>query len=160
MIARPLAIVERAAIFQQARLSIALDGLGAQDFGQTPFVLAAPPLHLPQTILGHDVALREEQIVDVLRVDVRNAPQVTDHIDRLPQARDSQVAVNPGQRLPREYPDIRRRLAGRSRSGDVAAARGEEGCGNDSCAGEHDSKHHRNLPRYAAEPPDPGVDRN
>src|SRR5256885_11887207 len=51
-------------------------GRGAEHFGEPSLGLAAPHLHLPQPILGRDVALREEDIVRGLRVDVRDAPSV------------------------------------------------------------------------------------
>src|SRR5262249_27233034 len=68
-----------------------------------------PHLELPHPVLPHDVALREEQIVDVLRVDVRDAPGVADHLDRVAKARHGEIAVDLRQRLPRERLQVARR---------------------------------------------------
>ena len=59
---------------------------------------AAPHLHLPEPVLRHDVALGEEQVIVVLRIDVRDAGLVSQYLDRFPQPRDRQFAVDLSQR--------------------------------------------------------------
>ena len=90
VIAGPLRVVERAAILQQPRRAIARHSAPARAISAIrPSRRAPPHLHLPQPVLRHDVALREEQVVDGLRVDVRHAPLVT---------YDFNVLVQPGNR--------------------------------------------------------------
>ena len=67
---------------QQPRELVAGHVLRAEHFGQPPLAVAPPHLELPHPILGDDEALREEEIRGGLRVDVRNAPGVAQHLDR------------------------------------------------------------------------------
>jgi hypothetical protein len=73
VIAGPLRVVERSAVSQQPRGPIAGHRSGAGDLRHPSFRRAAPHLHLPQPVLRHDVALREEEVVGGLRRDVRHA---------------------------------------------------------------------------------------
>jgi hypothetical protein len=64
--------------------------------------IPAPPVHLPQAVLGHDVTLGEEQIRCVLRVDVGDTPFVAHDLDWLIKAGDFQLAVDRCERRSRQ----------------------------------------------------------
>ena len=59
---------------------------------------ASPHLHLPEPVLGHHVSLRQEEIVVVLSVDVRDSPLVSDDLDRFPQAGNVQLSTDLSER--------------------------------------------------------------
>src|SRR5579859_8162146 len=54
-----------AAIAQPARVRVARYGLRSEDLGEPSLPGAFPKLHLKQPVLGHDEALRKEEIVAV-----------------------------------------------------------------------------------------------
>ncbi len=116
VIAGPLDVVERPAVFQQPRGPIAGDSVGPGDLGEATLGRPTPDLHLPQPVLRHDVALGEEEIIGGLRGDVRHAPRVADNLDGRVQPGDLQVAVNLRERRLRQRPDIRCRLRGKCRT--------------------------------------------
>ena len=97
VVAGPLGLVERPPEHHQPGAPVVVEGLGTEDLGEPPLAPAAPHLHLPQPVLGHDVALREEQVVVVLRVDVGHPPLVADHLDRRLQAGHGELAVDGGE---------------------------------------------------------------
>jgi hypothetical protein len=66
----------------------------AGDFRHATLRRAPPHLHLPQPVLRHDVALREEQIVGGLRRDVRHAPCVAHDLDRRVQPGGADLPVD------------------------------------------------------------------
>ena len=92
-----LGVVERAAEHEQARDAVVLQGLRAQHFAQPP--LAGPPvhLHLPETVLGLDEALREEEVVEARGIDVGDAPGVAQHFDLAREPRNFDAAIDLGQ---------------------------------------------------------------
>ncbi len=98
VITRPFTIVHRASVPEQPGLTVAPDRLRAEDLGHAAFLVAAPQLHLPQPVLRHDVPLRKKQVVRVLRVDVRNAPSVANHLHRLAQSLQALLPIKRGQR--------------------------------------------------------------
>ena len=96
---------------------------GPSDLRQASFGRAPPHLHLPEPILRHDVALREERVVDRGRRDVGNSPLVAQHLDVAAQAGDldgrRRSARAPSARdrpaTAAAAPSPRRRPRGRSR---------------------------------------------
>ena len=70
-----------AAEFEQSGELVPIDVLGPQHLGELAFPVAPPHLQLPHSVLGHREALREEQILRVLGINVRNAPRVAPHLD-------------------------------------------------------------------------------
>ena len=91
---------------------IALQLAPAEDLGHRAGGLPPPHLELEQPILGRGVALREEQVGFVLRVDVVDAPAIADDLDRLRQARHLQRG--------RAGACAERRVRARRRSDDAA----------------------------------------
>ena len=85
---------------------------GAENFGEAP--VADPPLelHLPQPILGVDVAEAEERVAFRGREDVRDRVRVADDLDRRRDARDRDDAVEGRQRAPRDRVDGNERHGG------------------------------------------------
>src|SRR5690606_40990054 len=73
----------------------------AKVLGQAACADAPPELHLPEAILGVDVALREEEVVRVLRVDVGHAVRVAENFNRGGQAGHADRAALSGVGLPR-----------------------------------------------------------
>ena len=76
--------------------------LRPHDLGERTFVGAAVHLHLPEPILCLHESLREEEVVYVLRVDVRYSPPVADDLDRIAKPPQRDAAVDPGERGARE----------------------------------------------------------
>src|SRR4030095_14408162 len=91
VIAGPLLVVERAAEHQQPCLAVAIGRARTEAFGEPSLALAPPQRELPEAFLPHHVARREEEVIYVLRVDVRHAPLVANHLDRLADAADDDV---------------------------------------------------------------------
>ncbi len=118
----------------QARADVALQRLGSEDLGDGAGGLPAPDLELEQAVARRRVALREEQIRLVLRVDVIDAPTVAQHFDRGREPADPQ-GVGGGCRR-------RRRAASRLL---VPAGAGRRHA-------EHDGQHHAQW-RRAGLPP-------
>ena len=82
--------VEIAAEHVQPRADVALHFPRPENLGDRPGCLAPPQFELEQPVLRGGVALREEQVRLVLRVDVVDAPPVAQDLDRLRQARHVQ----------------------------------------------------------------------
>ena len=112
VIARPLGFVEGSPEPHQPGAAVVVERLRTEDLRQPPLAPAAPHLHLPQPVLRHDVALCEEQVVVVPRVDVGHAPLVADHLDRLLQAGHREFPVDGGERAAGEL--VERRLRARA----------------------------------------------
>ena len=91
-------LVPVAAEGEQAREAIAGDVVGPEHLGQLALAVAAPHLELPHPVLRHGEALGEEQVVGVLRVDVRDAVLVAQHLHRLAHAAGDDRALVLGQR--------------------------------------------------------------
>lgn len=72
MVAGPLAVIPRTTVLQQSRKAIVGDNQGPEDFRQLPAPRPPVHVHLPKPILRLDEALGEEEILEVLRVDVRH----------------------------------------------------------------------------------------
>jgi hypothetical protein len=105
--------VQIAAEHVQARADVALQLRPTEDLGRGAGGLTTPHLELEEPIARGGVALREEQIVLVLRVDVIDAPMIPDDIDRLVDTDRDNVARGGG---PGGGSDRRRR---QSQSDDV-----------------------------------------
>ena len=97
VVAGPLPVVEGAAIHHEPRPGVVVEGLGAEDLREAAFPPPPPKFHLPQAVLGHDVALGEEEVIRVLRVDMRNAVPVADHLDGLLQPFQGQYPLDLGE---------------------------------------------------------------
>jgi hypothetical protein len=107
VVAGELGVVPRALILNQPEETIVADRLRADDLGQAPAVVAPPQLHLPQTILGLHIALREEQVVCALGVDVGHAPAIADDVDRVAKPRNHELPVDLAQRRLRQLDEAR-----------------------------------------------------
>ena len=83
-----------AAVTDQARNTVPFDHRGAEDFGQLTRACAAPDLHLIQAVLRRDETLGEEQVLHRLRIDVRDAPAVAEHLNGLAQAIEPNGALD------------------------------------------------------------------
>src|SRR4030095_15828833 len=90
-VTRPLA-VDVAAELEASRHRIALDEIPAEDLRQPALNRAPPEIHLKEAILGLHEPLREEQIVLILRGNVRHAPAVADDADGSRQALERNAA--------------------------------------------------------------------
>ena len=66
----------------------------AHDFGEPSLVGTPVHVHLPESVLRLHVSLREEQVVDVPRVDVRHAPSVANDLDAVAQAAERDASVD------------------------------------------------------------------
>ena len=80
-VARPLGI-EIAAILHPPGHEVARHEIRSQHFGQASLARAAPQVHLEQTVLRLDKALREEEIVAIAGVNVRHARAIADDANR------------------------------------------------------------------------------
>ena len=98
VIARPLGLVPRAAEHHLPGAEVVVERLRSEDLGEAPLVPAPPHFHLPEPVLGHHVPLRQEEVVVVLSVDVRDSPLISDDLDRFPQAGDVQLSTDLSQR--------------------------------------------------------------
>jgi hypothetical protein len=76
-------LIEVAAEHVQARAAIAPQLAAAEHFSDGAGGLPPPDLELEQAIARRGVALREEQVGFVLRVDVVDAPAVAEDFHRL-----------------------------------------------------------------------------
>jgi hypothetical protein len=74
MIARPFRIIVRSAKLQQPDQAIVLVCRRPNDFGNTAFAHPPPHFHLPQTVLRGNESLSKEQVIEILRIDMRYAP--------------------------------------------------------------------------------------
>src|SRR5690606_36002166 len=71
------------AVHEEARPAVALELSRAEYLGHGSRGLAAPELELEQPVVRRVVALREEEVVLVSGVDVRDPPPVADYLDGL-----------------------------------------------------------------------------
>lgn len=79
-------LVEIAAKEEEAIADVAVEFVGAEDFGDGTGGLAAPDFELEETIPRDVVALGEEEVVFVFRVDVGDAPVILEDFDGLGEA--------------------------------------------------------------------------
>jgi len=84
---------------RQPGTRVVVERFRPEGFSQAAFSPAAPDLELPQPVLRHHVPLREEQVVVIPRVDVRNALLVADDLDRLLEPGQLQFAIYLRERL-------------------------------------------------------------
>ena len=94
VVAGVLGVVERAAELEQPRDAVVMERLLPKHLAQPP--LARPPVHfhLPETVLGLDEALGEEEVVEVGGVDVGHPPGVAQHFDFALESGDLDAAVD------------------------------------------------------------------
>jgi hypothetical protein len=78
---------------------------GAENLGELAASDSTEEIHLPQTVLGHDVALSFDHVFHGICADVRDAPVVALDDDVLLEARESDGAVEPGKRAIDEPPE-------------------------------------------------------
>ena len=86
-----------AAIREQAGERVACNVVGASDFGEPALRDPPPHFHLPQPVLRGDEPLREEKVVDRLRIHVGNPPPVAEDFDGPLDPRESDLPVDLGQ---------------------------------------------------------------
>jgi hypothetical protein len=79
-------LVEIAAKEEEAIADVAFEFAGAEDFGDGAGGLAAPDFELKEAVARDVVALGEEEVVFVFRVDVGDAPVVLADFDGLSEA--------------------------------------------------------------------------
>ena len=84
VVARPLRVVHRSPVHHQPRSKVIVKRRGPEDLREPSLAPPAPHLQLPQPVLGHDVSLREKEVLGVLGIDVRHAPRVPHDLDLLP----------------------------------------------------------------------------
>jgi len=90
--------IRAAAVFQQASLAVSRQRRRSEHFGEASFRAAPPHFHLPQAVLRHHEALREEQVFGC-RSTSSICPEdrlflAEDHLmKRVGQARDPGVCV-------------------------------------------------------------------
>jgi len=78
---------------EDALFAIVLDERGAEDFGEGAGAVAAEGVHLEEAVGGSDVALGEEQVVEIGGVDGGNVLRVAGDGDGRGEARDGDAAV-------------------------------------------------------------------
>ncbi len=105
-----------ATIREQTGERVACNVVGACDFGEPSLRDPPPHFHLPQPILGGDEPLREEKIVDRLRVHMGNPPPVAEDFDGPQDPRESYLPVYLGQGRLGARPQIGR-ISGTQRTG-------------------------------------------
>src|SRR5688572_25557015 len=89
VVARPLAVVPWPAEPDVPCDPVALQVVGSHDLGELSLVRAPVHVHLPEPVLGLDKPLREEEVLQVGGVDVRDAPGIPD---------DFHTFIEPGKR--------------------------------------------------------------
>jgi len=67
----------RPAKAEGAKLLVDIQGRRTEDLGELAASYSAQQIHLPQTVLGHDIALRFDHIFYGTRADMRNAPTIS-----------------------------------------------------------------------------------
>jgi len=77
-----------APVKEKPRRPVLLDEARAELFGHLAFAATAPQVQLPQSVARGGKPLREEQVMLVLRIDVRHAVLVAQDFHRLAQSRD------------------------------------------------------------------------
>jgi len=83
-----------------AQKTVGIQGAWAQDCAQGPAGDPAVELHLPEPILGVDIALGEKEIMLVLRKDMGHSPLVPDHLYWCREPGDGDGALDLGPRPP------------------------------------------------------------
>ena len=85
VVAAELLVRPRATVAKEPGQAVVGEGFGAHDLGQT--TLPGPPvhLHLPESVLGLDEPLGEEEVVQVPCIDVGDTPRVPEDLHRLPK---------------------------------------------------------------------------
>jgi len=78
---------------EDALQAVVLQHGAAKDGGELARCVAAQQIHLPKAVLGGDVALREDQVVHRVGVDVRHAASVAGHRYRRGEAMDGERAI-------------------------------------------------------------------
>ena len=78
---------------EDALLAVVLDEGGAEDFGEGTGAVAAEGVHLEEAVGGGDVALGEEEVVEVGGVDGGDVLRVAGDGDGRGEAGDGEVAV-------------------------------------------------------------------
>ena len=86
----------------QSRARVVVERFRPEGFSQAPLAPAAPDLELPEPVLRHDVALREEQVVVIFGVNVWNALLVADDLDRLLETGQLQITIDLRERFARK----------------------------------------------------------
>ena len=94
VVAGEFGVVEGAPELEQARDAVMFERLRTQHFGQPALAGPAVHFHLPEAVLSLDEALRKEEVVEVGRVDVRDAPGVAHHFDFALKPRKLDAAVD------------------------------------------------------------------
>ena len=79
---------------QGALRAVVLDEAGAEDFGEVTGSVAAESVHLPETVLRGDEALREEQVVEASGLDGGDAVVVARDRNRAGEAGDVECTVD------------------------------------------------------------------
>ena len=83
-----------AAITQQPCIDVTQQCRGSQHLRQPALPGAFPQLHLEQAVLRRHKPLREKQVMLVLSVDVRHAPAIPQHPDRLREAGHTELSID------------------------------------------------------------------
>ena len=78
---------------ENALLTIVRESGRAEDFAELTGRVAAREVHLPEAILGGDIALREEEVVEIVSTDVRDALLIADDLDGRAKSGDRNGAV-------------------------------------------------------------------
>jgi hypothetical protein len=73
--------------------SVMEQGGGAEELGESAGPVAAQGLHLPKAVLRGDIALGEDQVVEIRCGDVRDAVAIALHGDGSGEARDGEGAI-------------------------------------------------------------------
>jgi hypothetical protein len=85
MVFAELTLVPRTAELEQARQVVVPDVGRPHDFGEAALERAAVHLHLPEPVLRLNEALSKEEVIDILRVNVRHTRFIAMHADRVLQ---------------------------------------------------------------------------
>ena len=78
---------------KDALLPVVREGGRAEDFAKFTGRVTAAEVHLPEAILGGDIALREEEVVEIVSTDVRDSLLVADDLDGRAKSGDRNGAV-------------------------------------------------------------------
>src|SRR5688572_376259 len=102
MVRAELAVVPRTTELEQPHLRIVLVIFRSHHLAEPPAECAMVLIHLPQTVLCLHETLCKEQILDVVRVNVRDADAVADDAHGLAQTAQRDLAVELRQRRARD----------------------------------------------------------
>jgi hypothetical protein len=81
---------------QEAGVTVSLNRRLSQYLREPALAGALPHLHLEKPVLGGNEALREKEVVRILRVNVGNAPVVTKNFHLLVEAANLQFSIQRG----------------------------------------------------------------